>query len=135
MWNAAMREEVLAKLEAARADPSAAPPAASFRFKALEACPSFVTSVLGVCKGLQISFNPLLRTSAANVKRDLEIKPGVSQAAPQLVAQTVGIATARCSQGPVHTAAAALACLSRATWLFAQHAHVPYFNPAVDPVS
>lgn len=41
VWNAAMREEVLAKLEAARADPSAAPAAASFRFKALEACPAF----------------------------------------------------------------------------------------------
>ncbi|KAK9822709.1 hypothetical protein WJX81_005943 [Elliptochloris bilobata] len=36
VWNAAMREEVLAKLEAARVDPGAAPPAAAFRFKALE---------------------------------------------------------------------------------------------------
>ncbi len=35
-----MREEVLERLEAVRADPEGAPPAAAFRFKALEARPA-----------------------------------------------------------------------------------------------
>ncbi len=35
-----MREEVLERLEAVRADPEAAPPVATFRFNALEARPA-----------------------------------------------------------------------------------------------